>query len=150
MAMLDRLYRSSEKDLASGDAFVRRYFRQLTLAPAAAATVTLVDTDVCPADTVRLITNVGIRWSPGAAQFGLNANVLWSDGAGASFGAVVNLSPFNQGVAQTQDQYVGGLQILMMQGDVMTLSCFFNAGAAANGGSAFIHGLEFPRGTLRR
>lgn len=150
MGMLDRLYRSSEKDLASGDAFVRRYFRQFAITPAAAASVTVVDTDVCPADTVRFITNVGIRWTPGAAQFPTNANLLWSDGAGGAFAGVVNMSPLNQVVAQVQDQHIGGLGILMMQGDVMTLTCLFNAGAAANSGSAFVMGVEFPRGTLRR
>ena len=151
MGMLDRLYRSSEKDIASGDAFIRRFFIALAPVGAAAASITIDDAP-CPSDVVRLITSVGVRWTPGAAQFGVNANLNINDvpGAGVTIGAAIVLSPLNQVAAQVQDYTVGGLSLLEMQGEVFRFTAFFNAGVAANNATCFISGYEFPRGTLRR
>jgi hypothetical protein len=149
--MLDRLYRSSEKDIASGDAFVRRYYRQLNGAAAALATITVDDAaNPCPSDVVRLIQSVSIRWIPGAAQFASHANFNVIDSPTAEAAAIVTQSPLNQVAAQTQDYTVGGLALVQMQGEYFRASGFFNAGAANNNVNFYICGLEFPRGTFRR
>lgn len=150
MTMLDRLYRSSEKDLVSGDAFIRRFTYQLVGTPAAATAITITDSaNVVPNDTVRVITQVALFWIPGAAQFGFKANVNVAETGSGSAGVLV-FSPQQQVAGQDQAWCQSGIELYMFPGDFFLVTGNFNAGVAANNISFFAQGLEFPRGTFRR
>jgi hypothetical protein len=151
MGMLDRLYRSSEKDIASGGVVVRRFLEILGIGNTAAAVTITVVGSIAPPDTVRLIQTVLFVWAPGAAQFPVRAELQITDPTTATQLAVVGSSPLYLPAAATfTDLTLTGVQLIQMQGEQLQVIGVFNAGVALNQIVCYISGLEFPRGQLRR
>jgi hypothetical protein len=149
--MLDRLYVPSAKDLATGGLNIQRYFRTISVVPAAAATVSIIDTDICPNDVVRLIDSLTFSWTPGAAQTPVNGALLLRESSSGNALTVVGSTPLYAVPAAVQSQItVAGLQLMFMQGDVAEINGTFNAGVANNAFTIQLRGWQFPRGAIQR
>lgn len=146
--MLALLYRPSVKDVMSGSSNVRRYIRSFTTSQVAAS-IGIVDTDVCPTDTCRLLTNCIVSWLPGAAQTPIQAVLACLDANANVIQAIWGGMP-DLVVAAANHRKQSLIEALLFQGDVLTLTADFNAGANANAVFVTVTGWEFPRGTLQR
>ena len=150
MGILDRLYLPTTKDIGSGNANVRRWWKTVQ-ASAVAGQVTTTDAEVGPADLVRIIQNVCFSWSPGAAQTAVNAYLYVLPIGGVTPIEVVGTSP--QFVAPAAFPILNtlvGVDLIWMQGEQIFLQGQFSAGAASNTITAFLSGLELPRANIQR
>ena len=148
MNFLD-LVRPSAKDIGSGQRIVRRYVETMT-ANAASAALTATST-VCPPDTIRIIHTVCFITVAGAAQTNLWCSLVHNEGGGGAnitqTGMQFDLAP---AAAGTSEKTLTGLEIAVMQSEVLIATANFNGGVAANVMTCYVTGWEFPRGNLQR
>lgn len=143
-------YGPSAKDLATGNAVVRRWYKAMNIPAAAAAVISLTDPEVGPVDTVRLIHGVTFSWVPGAAQTPIYGNLAVAPPGGNSLFSISFMPTFAPGAALQASQSMVGVDMYWMQGEQLSVAMAFNAGAANNSGIAVCWGYEFPRGTFQR
>jgi trimethylamine:corrinoid methyltransferase-like protein len=142
------LVRPSSKDLGSGQRVARRYLEILT-GTQAVANVTL-NSSVVGADLVRIVHTLTFTTTPGAAQTLNYWQALLQDASTTVIAVVAGQPNFAHAAAALETLTVSGLELVMMQGDLLNLQANFNAGAAGNTASLHIQGWEFPRGNLQR
>jgi hypothetical protein len=144
MPIVERVYQPTAKDNLSGLRQSRAFAQQT--AAGALVTVSLAFAAV-PPDTARIITNMSILATPGAAQrvLGAYANIfvpgpqtifqvgLQSDGAQA----VASLISLN---------WAG--EIILLPNETLQLNCEHNAGAASNSCVFSYFGYDVPRANI--
>lgn len=152
MAILDRLYKSNPKDIASGGSqVVRRFQRIVTIGASASISIGTIDSETLPADIARLIKYITVEANPGAAQY-VTSGSFQIDEKGAVASQIMRLGVHFSAIG------VGGplpiktlsCEILMLSGEGVELQLNFNAGAAVNSGTFYWGGYEFPRGSIQR
>lgn len=153
MGLLDRLYKSNPKDIASGSSQLVRRFNKFNAGTSAANTfVAFTDGEVLGADVVREIQFVSIALTAGAAQFPLCAYLQLEEvGAVASFINRVHCRAAGISAATTIEISVGWEgRLYQFPGERCVIAGLFNAGAALNNVYAQWGGIEFPRGSFQR
>lgn len=146
--IIERLYRNTTKEVNAGLIVQERYLQNSVGVPAAATSIALAFPAV-PIGFVRIITSFGVVSAPGAAQTTLGGVFQVAvPGLGAIYqhGFAPNFTP----VAAVAN-YMGitlGEGVMLRNGDVVSVTVFFNAGAANNNANAFLNGYQFPVGNL--
>lgn len=150
MSILDRLYKSNPKDIASGgSSLIRRFSRFATQAGASVGPV-INDAEVLSPDLVREIQFVTFEWTPGAAQLSLAALFQIIDtGSIPGFGSVGGTAPVGYPAASVSWLTIP-CRLYMFPGEKILCSSLFNAGGAVNSISVYWGGWEFPRGSFAR
>jgi hypothetical protein len=143
--LVERIYQPTLKDVVSGIR-QQRYYAQVSGVPAAATTIT-IDFPVVPPDTARFITNFAWLNSPGAAQF-TEACSAFVNLNGVITGPVVYTMPRTRTVAAVSacNELV---DILLLPGEALRMLVLFNAGAANNSFTGFVHGYDIPRANMQ-
>jgi hypothetical protein len=148
--MLQRLWRPSEKDIGSGTANIRRWLYVINAPGGFATGFTYQDPNgPFPADQVYVIQSLSFSWNPGAAQQGLRGSIQIIDPTSFNILTVIERSP-DQLYQGQQCATVGGLELPIMQGELLQLVMSFNGGVNSNSGSIYLHGFQFPRGQMQR
>jgi hypothetical protein len=142
--VLERIYKPTDKDLLSGIQH-SRYF--LTTNASASATQVSGTQFTIPPDRMRVLTGFWGRGSPGAAQFFeyLSMQVFPSNQVVAAMN--IFAGPPTRTVAVQSTAWWNG-EVWLYPGDVVVLSGFFNAGAAANSLDTTVFGWDIPRGNF--
>lgn len=146
MSILDRLYKSNPKDLASGGSQTIRRFAEV-IAGAGNGTFT-TNGSVCPPDLVRFITSVTFLWNNTTTP-ALGAMLKIMDESLTTqlqaVGATCQSATLNVNLLQT----VGGLSLLQLPGEVLQATSF-QAAAAGSSFIQYVAGYEFARGSIQR
>jgi hypothetical protein len=149
VSILDRLYKSNPKDIASGGSSIIRRFGETLVAGAGTATIGATGSTV-PPDLVRLITSIAMVWNatvvnPVSGTF----NILSETSTQIIQGVGLQV-PFTPPVGINAAATIGGLALLALPGDQMNMGGYFSAAGGSNSLICYICGYEFARGSISR
>jgi hypothetical protein len=142
------LVRPSQKDIGSGQRIARRYLEIVTVTTAAANLT--VNSSTVGNDLVRFIHTICWTTQAGAAQTNLYVQALLQDAFTNVLNAVNAQFDYAPVAAGINTKTVSGLELVLMQGELLNVQAGFSGGAAANTVTAYLQGWEFPRGNLQR
>jgi hypothetical protein len=145
--ILERFWQPMPKDIAGGLIIQSRWQERNNLTPAAAVLLQ-ASSAPCPPNTLRVVQNIALSATPGAAQTVAILSVAWSSGV-STFRIATN-APVGYPAATRLDIPMNlGEGIWLRPGEVLLFSATFNAGAASNDGNVFYNGYDIPVGNLQ-
>lgn len=145
--LIELFWRPQPKDVPSGLIAQGRYF-QLSFNTANAASVQ-VAIAACPPNTLRVITHINFRVTPGAATSIVRYSLtfLLGGNAASTYFEVAKNPPVGFVAATRLDDFVAmGDGIWMRPGDTMLLTGEFTSAVNPNQVLGYVYGFEFPVG----
>lgn len=156
MGILDKLYKSNPKDIASGGSdVIRRFTRVSQTFTGTAASIGLADNELLAPDIVRMVQWMYLETQMNTGEFCVSCSAQLDEmnDAGTLASQLTRLgwsAPHTTVV--TPFMYFGGsgLSVLQFPRDRWTFTANFNAAVTSKQLIAYWGGVEFPRGSLQR